>query len=93
LLLDTFSRHVRASRARRGAYAYPLSGVERGENARRQRALWWYFLRGPMWESLTKPRLERMATRLQDKPLLGFASMLLRDYVPLIDEYYFFPPN
>lgn len=36
-----------------------------------------------------RPRLEAIAGKFQDKPLIGFVSTLLQDYVPLIDEYYY----
>jgi peroxin-16 len=67
----------------------PLSSVERAESAKRAKAFWWYLARGPVWESWTKPRLEGMADKFEGKPLIGFVSTLIKDYVPLLDGYYF----
>ncbi|GJN90015.1 hypothetical protein Rhopal_003010-T1 [Rhodotorula paludigena] len=66
------------------------SELERQESSKRARAFWWYLLRGPVWESWTKPRLESMARTFEDKPLVGFVSTLLQDYIPLYDEYYYY---
>lgn len=36
-----------------------------------------------------RPRLESMARTFEDKPLVGFVSTMLQDYIPLYDEYYY----
>ncbi|KAG0659819.1 Peroxisomal membrane protein pex16 [Rhodotorula mucilaginosa] len=64
--------------------------LEKQETSKRARQFWWYLVRGPVWEGWTKPRLEAIAGKFQDKPLIGFVSTLLQDYVPLIDEYYYY---
>lgn len=64
----------------------PASDAERAETKKRANAFWWYIVRGPVWESWTKPRLEGIATTLEDKPLLGFAATIIKDYLPLIDD-------
>ncbi|BGP25702.1 peroxisomal membrane protein pex16 [Rhodotorula toruloides] len=66
------------------------SELERQETSKRGKMFWWYLLRGPVWESWTKPQLEGMARRFEDKPVIGFVATLLHDYVPLIDEYYYY---
>lgn len=36
-----------------------------------------------------RPRLEGISDRFADKPLIGFVSTLIKDYTPLIDDYYY----
>ncbi|KAI5481609.1 peroxisomal membrane protein pex16 [Pseudohyphozyma bogoriensis] len=67
-----------------------LSEAEADETKKRMRAFWWYLLRGPVWESWTKPQLEGVSSTFESKPLLGFVSTLISDYVPLINDYYFY---
>ncbi|BGP41254.1 hypothetical protein JCM10450v2_005294 [Rhodotorula kratochvilovae] len=66
------------------------SELEKQETAKRGRAFWWYLVRGPVWESWTKPQLETVARKFEDKPLIGFVATLLHDYIPLYDEYYYY---
>ncbi|KPV74456.1 uncharacterized protein RHOBADRAFT_37480 [Rhodotorula graminis WP1] len=66
------------------------SELEKDETAKRGRAFWWYLVRGPVWESWTKPQLESIGRKFEDKPLVGFVSTLLNDYIPLYDEYYYY---
>ncbi|GAA5822323.1 hypothetical protein JCM3770_001571 [Rhodotorula araucariae] len=66
------------------------SELEKQETAKRGRAFWWYLVRGPVWESWTKPQLESVARKLEDKPVIGFVATLLHDYIPLYDEYYYY---
>ncbi|KAK4047405.1 hypothetical protein OIV83_005452 [Microbotryomycetes sp. JL201] len=66
------------------------SELEKQETKKRARAFWWYMLRGPLWESWTKPRLEGLSSKFQDKPLIGIVSTLIKDYIPLVDDYYFY---
>ncbi|KAK4055882.1 hypothetical protein OIO90_003139 [Microbotryomycetes sp. JL221] len=66
------------------------SELEKQETKKRARAFWWYLLRGPLWDSWTKPRLEGLSSRFDDKPLIGFLSTFIRDYIPLVDDYYFY---
>ncbi|TNY24340.1 peroxisome membrane protein [Rhodotorula diobovata] len=66
------------------------SELEKEETAKRGRAFWWYLVRGPAWESWTKPQLESIGRKFEDKPLIGFVSTLLNDYIPLYDEYYYY---
>lgn len=63
-----------------------LSEVEKNEVARRQRAFWWYLLRGPVWEGWTKPQIEGMTNALQGKPIIGLFAAILKDYTPLIGK-------
>ncbi|GAA5864797.1 hypothetical protein JCM8547_009235 [Rhodosporidiobolus lusitaniae] len=66
------------------------SELEKQETGRRAKQFWWYLMRGPVWESWTKPQLERIAAKFDDKPLVGFVSTLVQDYTPLFDDYYFY---
>jgi len=36
-----------------------------------------------------RPRLEGISDRFADKPLIGFVSTLIKDYTPLIEDYYY----
>jgi len=36
-----------------------------------------------------RPQLEGIAGKFEDKPLIGFVSTLIHDYMPLVDDYYF----
>ena len=38
---------------------------------------------------IARPRLEGISDRFADKPLIGFVSTMIKDYTPLIDEYYY----
>ncbi|KAG8763817.1 Peroxisomal membrane protein pex16 [Ceratobasidium sp. 423] len=68
----------------------PSAQLERGEYARRDRELLWYFFRGVIWSEWTRPKLDGVAKKTQDAPLLGLLSAFIGDWVPLIDEYYYF---
>ena len=75
-----------AARRATGKSRDPTSEAERAETKKRANAFWWYLVRGPVWESWTKPRLEGMANALEDKPIIGFAATIVKDYLPLIDD-------
>ncbi|GAA5889494.1 hypothetical protein JCM6882_007050 [Rhodosporidiobolus microsporus] len=66
------------------------SELEKQETGKRAKQFWWYLMRGPVWESWTKPQLERIADKFDDKPLVGFVSTIIKDYTPLFDEYYYY---
>ncbi|GAA5982454.1 hypothetical protein JCM11641_006121 [Rhodosporidiobolus odoratus] len=68
----------------------PPSELEKQETGKRAKAFWWYMMRGPVWESWTKPQLESIAQKFDDKPLVGFVSTIIQDYTPLFDEYYYY---
>lgn len=38
---------------------------------------------------LRRPQLEGIVGRFENKPLLGFVSTMIGDYMPLVDDYYF----
>ncbi|GAA5902052.1 hypothetical protein JCM5296_007564 [Sporobolomyces johnsonii] len=66
------------------------SELEKQETSKRAKAFWWYLVRGPVWESWTKPQLEAVSSVFADKPIVGFVSTLINDYTPLIDDYYYY---
>ncbi|CCO29397.1 Peroxisomal membrane protein PEX16 AltName: Full=Peroxin-16 [Rhizoctonia solani AG-1 IB] len=83
LVIELLSRNLRRAPA-------PSSQLERGEYARRDRDLLWYFFRGAIWSEWTRPKLDAVAKKTQDAPLLGLLSAFIGDWVPLIDEYYYY---
>jgi len=83
LALDLSSRYLRR-------LPPPSSTLERAEYARRDRDLLWYFFRGPIWSSYTRPKLVTFADKTAAVPLLGLISAFVEDYLPLIDEYYYY---
>ncbi|GAA6020560.1 hypothetical protein JCM11491_000796 [Sporobolomyces phaffii] len=88
-LRQSSTSRMYATKASGPMLPYAPSELEKQETGKRGQAFWWYLLRGPVWEGWTKPRLEGISDRFADKPLVGFVSTLIRDYTPLIDEYYY----
>ncbi|KIJ68494.1 hypothetical protein HYDPIDRAFT_125087 [Hydnomerulius pinastri MD-312] len=68
----------------------PSATVERDEYARRDRDMAWYLLRGSVWESYTRPKIESMVESVATKPIIGVFSAIVKDWIPLIDEYYYY---
>ncbi|RDB28796.1 Peroxisomal membrane protein PEX16 [Hypsizygus marmoreus] len=68
----------------------PSAALERTEYARRDRDMLWYLLRGSIWQTFTRPKLEAFATRTSQAPLLGIVGAFIHDWIPLIDEYYYY---
>ncbi|KAL7412516.1 peroxisome membrane protein [Mrakia frigida] len=64
--------------------------VEREERARRSRAMGAFLFRGAVWEGITKPTLEAVARKTSKIPLIGMMGGVLGDYLPLVDEYYYY---
>ncbi|TFL03738.1 peroxisome membrane protein [Pterulicium gracile] len=65
------------------------ASLERAENAQRDRDMFWYFLRGSIWDTFSKPKLETVLNGTARLPLIGLFSTLAKEWVPLIDEYYY----
>ncbi|KAK0233128.1 peroxisomal membrane protein PEX16 [Armillaria fumosa] len=63
--------------------------LERSEYGRRDKDMIWYLLRGSIWETYTRPKLEAVAEKTFHVPLLGLFGALMKDWIPLIDEYYY----
>ncbi|WFD36578.1 hypothetical protein MCUN1_003461 [Malassezia cuniculi] len=70
--------------------AKPISSVESDEWAARGRGLWWYFLRGPVWYRWTRPKIACFARRTEHRALIGMVGAIARDYLPLVDDYYYY---
>ncbi|EJF66760.1 peroxisome membrane protein [Dichomitus squalens LYAD-421 SS1] len=68
----------------------PSSALERSEYARRDRDVVWYLLRGSIWETWTRPKLEGIADKTAHTPFIGIFSAFVKDWIPLIDEYYYY---
>lgn len=83
LAIDILSRNLRRAPS-------SSSSVERDEYARRDRDLVWYLLRGSAWELYTRPKLESLVEKAAHVPGLSLISSLVKDWVPLIDEYYYY---
>ncbi|KAF8585528.1 peroxisomal membrane protein PEX16 [Ramaria rubella] len=82
LAVDLSSRYLRRMPP-------PSSTLERAEYARRDRDLLWYFFRGPIWSSYTRPKLVAFADKTAAAPVLGLLSAFMKDWMPLIDDYYY----
>lgn len=65
------------------------AALERSEYSRRDRHLIWYLLRGSIWQEYTRPKIEGFADSVSNAPLMGLFSALIKDWMPLIDEYYY----
>ncbi|KAJ7630902.1 peroxisomal membrane protein PEX16 [Roridomyces roridus] len=83
LVLELLSRNLRRTPP-------PSAALERFEYARRDRDMIWYLLRGSIWESYTRPKLQSFADATAQTPIVGLFGALVKDWVPLIDEYYYY---
>ncbi|CDS06887.1 hypothetical protein LRAMOSA09411 [Lichtheimia ramosa] len=64
--------------------------LEKQEYARRLKLLWLNLLRGAFYIRITRPRLERFCNSVENKPVLSLVSGILRDYLPLWENIYFY---
>ncbi|KAK7468856.1 hypothetical protein VKT23_003357 [Stygiomarasmius scandens] len=83
LAMELVSRNLRRNPS-------PSAVLERAEYAHRDRDILWYLFRGSVWDTYTRPKLEALADRMSNAPLLGIFGVLLNDWIPLIDEYYYY---
>ncbi|KZT02655.1 peroxisome membrane protein [Laetiporus sulphureus 93-53] len=83
LFLELLSRHLRRVPGRSGS-------LERSEYANRDRDMLWYLLRGSIWQTYTRPKVQAFAARTARVPLLNIFSAFIRDWIPLIDEYHYY---
>ncbi|KAG8846759.1 Peroxisomal membrane protein pex16 [Tulasnella sp. 330] len=83
LTLDLISHHLRRTPPAN-------STLERQEYGKRDRDLLWYFLRGGVWTDFTKPKLQGVVDLTGRIPLVNLAGALIQDWMPLIDEYYYY---
>ncbi|PPR05695.1 hypothetical protein CVT26_008936 [Gymnopilus dilepis] len=82
LIMEMISRQLRRNPP-------PSASLERSEYARRDKDILWYLLRGSIWESYTRPKLESLVSATSHTPILGLFGALLKDWIPLIDDYYY----
>ncbi|KZW02578.1 peroxisome membrane protein [Exidia glandulosa HHB12029] len=68
----------------------PSNALERQEYARRDRDMLWYLFRGAIWQSFTRPQLDSLADKTSNAPVLSLFSALLKEWIPLIDEYHYY---
>ncbi|KAG7099107.1 hypothetical protein E1B28_000980 [Marasmius oreades] len=68
----------------------PSASLERSEYARRDRDIFWYLFRGSIWDTFTKPKLEAVAARASTTPVFSLFGTLMKDWIPLLDEYYYY---
>ncbi|THH34101.1 hypothetical protein EUX98_g121 [Antrodiella citrinella] len=66
------------------------SSLERSEYAKRDRDIVWYLLRGSIWQEWTRPKVEAFVDSTSRTPLVGLLGALVKDWIPLIDEYYYY---
>ena len=50
---------------------------------------WRYLLRSHPAYVLDRPKLEGVVDKTINVPVLGFVSALVKDWIPLINEYYY----
>ncbi|KAF9535434.1 peroxisome membrane protein [Crepidotus variabilis] len=83
ILMEFLSRFLRRTPTTSGT-------LERAEYARRDKDMLWYMLRGSIWEEFTRPRIHAFAESTSRAPLLGLVGSLVKDWLPLIDDYYYY---
>ncbi|KAI8343060.1 peroxisome membrane protein [Chlamydoabsidia padenii] len=64
--------------------------LEKKEYHRRLKLLPYYLLKGAFYTRITRPKLERLCNRMENKPLVNMATGVLRDYLPLWENIYFY---
>ncbi|PFH54439.1 hypothetical protein AMATHDRAFT_134433 [Amanita thiersii Skay4041] len=82
LFMEILSRNLRRTPP-------PSASLERMEHARRDRDMLWYLLRGSIWGAYTRPKLEGFVDKTAHAPIMGLFGALIKDWIPLIDEYYY----
>ncbi|CAG8668431.1 10362_t:CDS:2, partial [Paraglomus occultum] len=67
-----------------------LSTLEKEEQMRRLRQLWYYLLRGPLYEKFTKIYINGFCDTVSTKPLISLLGSVLRDYQPLWENIHYY---
>lgn len=83
LFMELMSRNLRRTPS-------PSAVLERAEYAKRDKDMVWYLLRGTIWDNYTRPKLESFVSKTSHAPLVGLLGALVKDWIPLIDEYYYY---
>ena len=87
--LDWLSGLLAGSSAR-SALSKPVSAVEADERSARDRSFWWYLVRGPVWYGYTRPKIAAFAQSTENRRVIGMLGSIARDYLPLVDDYYYY---
>ncbi|KAG0748275.1 hypothetical protein G6F57_003731 [Rhizopus arrhizus] len=64
--------------------------LEKQEYERRLKLLFFNLMRGVFYLRITRPRLERFCNKTEDKPILSMVSTIIREYLPLWEDIYFY---
>ncbi|CEP07775.1 hypothetical protein [Parasitella parasitica] len=64
--------------------------LEKQEFNRRLKLMLLNVMRGAFYLKITRPRLERFCNRTESKPIISMAAGVLRDYLPLWEQIYFY---
>ncbi|KAI8381352.1 peroxisome membrane protein [Radiomyces spectabilis] len=67
-----------------------MKPLEKQELSRRAHLLWFNLLRGAFYTNITRPRLERFCNRVEDKALISIVGNVIRTYLPLWENVYFY---
>nr|CAG8529790.1 15076_t:CDS:10 [Entrophospora candida] len=63
--------------------SHRLTSVEKDEEKRRIKQLFLYILRGPFYEKITRPKIDKICQSVGNKPILSLFGGILRDYQPI----------
>ncbi|OBZ91633.1 Peroxisome biogenesis factor 16 [Choanephora cucurbitarum] len=74
----------------RNGSRHNMMPLEKQELSRRLKQLLLNVMRGAFYLHITRPRLEKMCNKLEHKPVLSIVSNVLRDYLPLWEQIYFY---
>ncbi|KAF5313976.1 hypothetical protein D9611_006777 [Ephemerocybe angulata] len=83
LIMELIARNLRRAPP-------PSAALEREEYAKRDKDMLWYLLRGSIWETWTRPKLEGFVSGTARMPLIGLFGSLVGDWIPLIDQYHYY---
>jgi len=81
--LELVSRNMRRTPS-------PSAALEQNEYNRRDKDMLWYLLRGSVWDNYTRPKLEQFTNKTAQTPIFGLFSAIVSDWIPLIDDYYYY---
>ncbi|CAJ0861736.1 1201_t:CDS:10, partial [Entrophospora sp. SA101] len=70
--------------------SHRLTSVEKDEEKRRIKQLFLYILRGPFYEKITRPKIDKICQSVGNKPILSLFGGILRDYQPIWENVYFY---
>ncbi|KAI8075443.1 peroxisome membrane protein [Gilbertella persicaria] len=90
LLIESFSQWaVRKGYENKGSRNQMLT-LEQQEFNRRLKLMLLNIMRGAFYLKITRPRLEKFCNKTESKPILSMVSGVLRDYLPLWEQIYFY---